>query len=105
VEVQFSYDGAASLAGDTTWNGRAARVIVSEGLATVTGQGSPAGAPGEVAFTYTGRLTQRHVWDPRRGLMLAATRRLDAEGELEVRSMGMTMPISYHGTREVTLRR
>ncbi len=105
LETRFSYDGTASLAGDTTWQGRRARVIVTEGLATVTGRGSPAGGPGEVAFTYTGRLVKRHVWDPRRGLMLAASRRLDADGELEARGMGLTMPVQYHGTQEIVLLR
>jgi len=104
VSVQASYDGTASFAGDTTWNGRRARIILSEGITTTTGQGTPAGAPGEVVFTYTGRSRTRYIWDPDRGVMLASIAGIDAEGSLELTSMQMTMPISYEGSRQINLR-
>ncbi|MEE9132858.1 MAG: hypothetical protein V3U13_04795 [Gemmatimonadota bacterium] len=103
MSMQASYDGTASFAGDTTWNGQAARIIVSEGITTATAHGTPAGAPGEVEFTYTGRSTTRYIWDPERGVMLASSASIKAKGELEVRSMQMKMPITYEGSRQVAL--
>jgi hypothetical protein len=105
MSTEASYDGTAYFAGDTTWNGKAARIILSEGLTTVTARGTPADAPGEVEFTYTGRSTTRYVWDPERGVMLASSATMTTEGELELLSMQMVMPISYEGSREVRLRR
>jgi len=99
------YDGTAHFAGDTTWNGAPARIIVSEGITTVTARGTPADAPGEIEFTYTGRSTTRYVWDPARGVMLASSATMSTEGELELLSMQLVMPISYEGGREVRLRR
>jgi hypothetical protein len=104
MEIDASYDGTAFFAGDTTWNGVSARIVVSEGLSTVSGRGMPAGAPGEVEFTFSGRSVTRYVWDPQRGVMLAASSRTDAEGDLEVIDMQMTMPITYEGVRTVWLR-
>jgi hypothetical protein len=105
MATEASYDGTAHFAGDTTWNGRPARIILSEGLTTVTARGTPAAAPGEVEFTYTGRSTTRYVWDPERGVMLASNAIMKTEGQLELIGMQMVMPISYDGTREVVLRR
>jgi hypothetical protein len=105
MTVEVSYDGTASFAGDTTWNGRSARVIVSEGIRTAAGHGMPAGAPGEVEFSYTGRYVTRYVWDPAGGVMLASTTTIEADGELEVREMQMVMPVTHEGRRTVTLER
>lgn len=105
MSTEASYDGTAYFAGDTTWNGKPARIILSEGVMTVTARGTPAGAPGEVEFTYTGRSTTRYVWDPERGVMLASSATMKTEGELELLSVQMAMPISYEGRREVRLRR
>lgn len=105
MSVQLTYDGTASFAGDTTLDGRSARVIVSEGIVTASGHGRPPGAPGEVDFNYTGRYVTRYVWDPARGVMLASATTSDAEGELAVREMQLVMPITHRGRTTVTLAR
>jgi hypothetical protein len=105
MSVEVSHDGTASFAGDTTWSGRSARVIVSEGIMTSAGHGRPAGAPGEVEFSYTGRYVTRYVWDPASGAMLASTTTTEAEGQLEVREMQLVMPVTYKSRRTVTLER
>jgi hypothetical protein len=105
MTVETSYDGTASFAGDTTWNGVAARVILSEGTTTTTGRGTPEGAPGEIEFTMSGKTVIRYIWDPRGGTMLASNSSTEAEGEIEVIAMGMTMPISYRGGSDVRLAR
>ena len=105
MTVEVSQDGTASFVGDTTWNGRSARVIVSEGITTATGRGRPAGAPGEVKLSYSGRYVTHYVWDPAVGVMLASTTTTEAEGELEVREMQLVMPVTYEGRRAVTLER
>jgi hypothetical protein len=101
VTVETTYDGMASFAGDTTWNGVAARVILSEGTTTTSGHGTPEGAPGEIEFTMSGKKIIRYIWDPRGGTMLASSSSTETEGEIEVISMGMTMPISYQGGSDV----
>jgi hypothetical protein len=105
MSVELDYDGTASFAGDTTWNGEAARVIVSEGIATASGHGTPAGSPGEIDFNYTGRYVTRYIWDPVRGIMLASRSTTEAEGDLEVVDMQMIMPITYQSRSDVTLQR
>jgi hypothetical protein len=105
MSVEVSQDGTASFAGDTTWNGRPARVIVSEGIMTAAGGGRPAAAPGEVEFSYTGRYVTRYVWDPGSGVMLASATTAEADGELEVREMQLVMPVTYKGRKDVTLGR
>lgn len=105
MSVELRYDGTASFAGDTTLNGRAARVIVSEGIVTASGHGRPAGAPGELELDYTGRYVTRHVWDAAAGVMLASATTSDAEGELAVREMQLVMPIRHRGRTVVTLAR
>lgn len=105
MSVELTYDGTASFAGDTTLDGRSARIIVSEGIMTASGHGRPAGAPGEVDFNYTGRYMTRHVWDPASGVMLASVTTSDAEGELAVREMQLVMPVTRQGRRAVTLAR
>jgi hypothetical protein len=105
MTVETSYDGTASFAGDTTWNGVVARVILSEGTTTTKGRGTPEGAPGEIQITMNGKTIIRYVWDPRGGVMLASSSSTEAEGELEVTAMGMTMPISYQGGTDVRLQR
>jgi len=103
MTVETSYDGTASFAGDTIWNGVAARVILSEGATTIKGRGTPEGAPGEIEFTMSGKRITRYIWDPRGGMMLASSSSREAEGEIEVIAMGMTMPISYRGGSAVRL--
>ncbi len=105
VSATTTYEGSARLAGDTVWNGQAAQVIVSEGTSTTTGRGMPVGAPGEVEFTLSGRSTTRYIWDPDRGVMLASSSSPSADGDLDIPSMGMTMPIAYQGRSEVRLER
>ena len=103
MTVNNTYEGTARFAGDTTWNGQMARIIVSEGTVMSSGKGYPAGAPGEIEFAMTGEATTRYIWDPQRGVMLGYTSTGEAEGELELPSMAMTMPISFTGSKEVRL--
>ncbi|UCF20244.1 MAG: hypothetical protein JSU87_02220 [Gemmatimonadota bacterium] len=103
MTVNNSYDGSARFAGDTTWNGQAARIIVSEGTITSSGRGYPPGAPGEIEFTMSGTATTRYFWDPQRGVMLGSVSSAKAEGDLDLPSMAMTMPISFTGSKEVRL--
>lgn len=104
MTVTTAYEGEARFAGDTTWNGRAARVIISQGTSTVSGRGTPAGAPGEIVFETIAESITRYVWDPVRGVMLASSSSSSGGGELEVLSMQMRMPMTYEGSREVRLR-
>jgi hypothetical protein len=91
MEGKVVYDGTASFAGDTTWNGIPARVIVSEGSWKLTGTGMPEGAPAEVELVLEGTSTTSYLWDPARGVLLA----MDAtsEGDGDVSTMGFTMPM------------
>ncbi len=103
MSMEGSYEGTATFAGDTTWNGRPARIIVSEGNTMTSGRGTPVGAPGEIEMVLKGKAVTRYIWDPARGVMLGYRTTSSAEGELEVLSMAMAMPISYQGAREVRL--
>lgn len=103
MTVTSTYEGQARFAGDTTWNGRAVRVIVSEGISTVSGRGTPASAPGEIVFEFSGKSITRYIWDPERGVMLASSASASGDGELEVLSMQLRMPMTYAGSREVRL--
>ncbi|MGD8867235.1 MAG: hypothetical protein PVI01_06385, partial [Gemmatimonadales bacterium] len=105
THIELTYDGTASFAGDTTWDGRSGRVIVWEGIVTGGGRGRPAGAPGEVEFDYTGRYVTHYIWDPATGVMLASTMTSESEGELEVKEMQSVMPITHRGRTQVTLAR
>ena len=51
MSTDATYEGTAYFAGDTIWNGKPARIILSEGLTTVSARGTPADAPGEIEFT------------------------------------------------------
>ncbi len=104
MTVTTAYEGEARFAGDTTWSDRAARVIISQGTSTISGRGTPAGAPGEVVFEMSGESITRYIWDPVRGVMLASSSTSSGGGELEVLSMQMRMPMTYEGSREVRLR-
>lgn len=104
VTMTATYTGAARVAGDTTWNGQSAKVIISEGTLEVHGTGTPAGSPAEIDMTMTGPSTRWYVWDPQRGVMLASRVSGEYSGEIEVIGMGMTIPTSYKETAEVVLR-
>ncbi len=79
-------------------------MIISQGLSTVTGRGTPDSAPGEIVFEVSGESITRYIWDPERGVMLASSASASGGGELEVLSMQMRMPMTYEGNREVRLR-
>ena len=103
MSTEGSYEGTARFAGDTTWNGQPARIIVSEGNTMTSGRGTPVGAPGEIEMVLRGKAVTRYIWDPSRGVMLAYQATASAEGELEVLSMAVAMPVSYQGAKEVRL--
>ncbi|NIM52470.1 MAG: hypothetical protein GTN62_14160 [Gemmatimonadales bacterium] len=98
------YAGTARVAGDTTWNGQVAKVIVSEGTLELHGTGTPPGSPAEIDMVMTGPSTRLYIWDPQRGVMLASSTSGEYSGDIEVIGMGMTIPVSYKETMEVVLR-
>ena len=103
MTVETRYEGTARFAGDTTWNGVAAKIIVSEGTTPTSAKGTPPGAPGEIEMQQTGSSKTVYVWDPQRGVMLASLSTLEAEGDVEVPSMQMSFPVVYEGKQETRL--
>lgn len=103
MSIETRYQGTARFAGDTTWNGVAARIIVSEGTVETTARGTPRGAPGEIEMVQTGTSRTIYVWDARRGVMLASRSTIEAEGEVELLEMQMSLRVVYKGDREIQL--
>lgn len=101
IVATAEYHGTVRFAGDTTWNGRPARLLISEGLATSYGSGTPEGAPEEIVFRLEGRKVRRYVWDPARGVLLAAL--LDGESAGEVRAVGYDLPMTRRSRQEARL--
>jgi hypothetical protein len=99
-------EGSGRVVGDTTWNGIAAKVIVVQGEARVTGSGTPPGSPvGELEFLVTGPETIRCLWDAERGVMLALDVTQNLSGDVTIVSMGLTLPLDYTGEQTTTLKR
>lgn len=105
VRLTSTFEGAARFAGDTIWNGVAARLIVVEGTLEIAGSGAPAGAPADIDLTLEGESTRLYVWDMERGVMLASLVTGEADGALTIRGMGMQIPARFEQRQEVTLRR
>ncbi len=103
LEGETRYTGTARLAGDTTWNGIAAKVIVSEGSVHADGRGTPQGSPGEVKLDANGTARATYVWDPVSGVLLAMSGESTSEGT--VSTMGLDLPIRLTSVRETRLRR
>jgi hypothetical protein len=103
IEMTSITAGTARIAGDTTWNGVAAKVIVLEGTIELSGSGTPAGSPAELEFAAQGPTTLLYVWDAERGVMLGATSEAEISGEVTVVSMGMTVPIVFMGSGTIEL--
>lgn len=103
MTVTVRYVGVARFAGDTTWNGRAARIILFEGEFSMRGQGQPAGAPAPLEMSIGGKATRRFVWDARRGVMLAASSEADGSGVLELVGMNFSIPASATNRSAVDL--
>jgi len=101
VRVVNTTDGTAAVAGDTAWNGRAARIIGFEGTLKTEVSGTPPGAPGPLDMTLEGTTSRRSVWDDVRGVMLGSRVLGEAEGTVE--TMGFSMPIQYEGETTVEL--
>lgn len=101
IAATGEYHGTVRFAGDTTWNGIRARLLISEGLATSYGSGTPEGAPGEVVFRLEGRRIRRYVWDPARGVLLAAL--LDGESAGQLRAAGYDLPMTRRSRQEARL--
>ncbi len=95
------YEGTVRMAGDTLWNGIPAAVLVSEGLATLTGSGQPQGAPAEVDMTNELETRTIYVWDPARGVLLAI--QAAGSGAGEISTMGFSMPMRMSSEVIVTL--
>jgi hypothetical protein len=105
IEMTSVTTGTARMAGDTTWNGVPARIIVFDATISLSGSGMPAGSPSELEFAAEGPATMRFVWDARRGVMLAGTSEAEMSGEVTVVGMGMTVPIVFEGTGSIELQR
>ncbi len=103
MSLEHRYEGTARLSGDTIWNGINAQVIISEGTINTRTWGTPPDAAGEVEMTQSGTSTTTYIWDRQSGVMLAATTSIDADGEVNVSGMEVTMVVTYSGTREVRL--
>ena len=103
LEGETSYTGTARFAGDTIWNGIAAKLIESEGAVHADGKGTPQGAPAEVRLEANGHASARYVWDPASGILLAMAGESTSEGT--VTTMGMDLPITLTSSREAALRR
>jgi hypothetical protein len=101
LEGETSYTGSARFAGDTTWNGIAARVIVSEGRVHADGTGIPQGAPAEVELDADGDSRSVYVWDPEAGVLLAM--RAESQSKGLVTTMGFDLPLELTSTREAQL--
>ena len=101
LEGETSYTGTARFAGDTTWNGIAARVIVSEGRVHADGTGTPQGAPAEVELNAEGDASAVYVWDPEAGVLLAMKAESQSMGM--VTTMGFDLPLELTSTREAQL--
>ena len=101
LEGKTSYTGTARFAGDTTWNGIEARVIVSEGSIQADGTGTPEGAPGEVVLSADGSASATYVWDPASGVLLAM--RAESRSEGSVLAMGFDLPIEIESERHAEL--
>ena len=101
LDGETSYTGTARFVGDTTWNGIAARVIVSEGAVHADGKGTPQGAPGEVELTADGDARSVYIWDPETGVLLAMKAESQSEGV--VTTMGFDLPLALASTRKARL--
>jgi hypothetical protein len=101
LEGETSYTGTARIAGDTTWNGIAATVILSKGSVHADGTGTPEGAPGEVTLSASGTASATYVWDPISGVLLAMTAESRSEGS--VLAMGFDLPIEIESKRHAEL--
>jgi len=103
LDGETSYTGTARFVGDTTWNGIAARVIVSEGTVHADGTGTPQGAPAEVELSADGEARFEYVWDPATGVLLAMKAVSESVGV--VTTMGFDLPLSLTSKREARLER
>ena len=103
LDGETSYTGTARFVGDTTWNGIAARVIVSEGTVHADGTGTPQGAPAEVELSADGEARFEYVWDSATGVLLAMKAVSESVGV--VTTMGFDLPLSLTSKREARLER
>jgi len=101
LDGETSYTGTARFAGDTTWNGVAASVIVSKGTVHAEGRGTPQGAPGEVELSADGNASAVYVWDSKTGVLLAM--RAESESTGVVTTMGLDLPLVLKSMREARL--
>ena len=105
MRITGTYDGTARLAGDTTWNGVAAKIIVAVGTVQVQGSGTPSGSPAELDMKASGTSTRRYVWDHEGGVLLAGVARDSASGTIEVKGMGLTVPVTSSSSQTITIKR
>jgi len=101
LDGSSAYTGTARMAGDTTWNGVPAEVIVSEGKWVLTGAGTPPGSPAPIELTMEGTSSTTYYWDSARGVMLSAE--ASSQGSGSVATMGFEMPITNTASSTTTL--
>lgn len=91
-----TFDGSASFAADTVWNGIPSKWVVSSGDVSTRASGAPAGAPGEVDLDTEGSAESAYAWDPARGVVLHATLVVEMDGS--VSTQGMVLPLTIEST-------
>ncbi len=104
LNTTTDFDGVARFAGDTVWNGLAARIILAEGTVRLEGTGLPQGAPAEIQMSLSGQSTARYLWDPQRGVMVASELRNSLDGMISIESMGMSFPATVTNRQTVELK-
>lgn len=101
LEGESVYSGLMSIAGDTVWNGVDAKVLISEGVVEMEGSGQPQGAPAEIDLLNEVEARTVYVWDPQRGVLLAASGSGKGSGDLS--TMGFSMPMTTRSSFEIHL--
>jgi hypothetical protein len=101
LEGESVYSGLMSVAGDTVWGGVNAKVLVSEGVIEMEGSGQPQGAPAEIDLLNEVDARTVYIWDPGRGVLLAAAG--SGKGRGDISTMGFSMPMSSHSSVEIHL--
>jgi hypothetical protein len=103
LTITATYEGTARLAGDTIWNGRPARVILSEGTYVAEGSGMPPGAPSEIEMVMSGTSTRRYIWDAARSVMLASEISVEIDGPITLLGMNMSLDATATSRQVVRL--
>jgi hypothetical protein len=100
IRLTSAFQGTARVAGDTTWNGLDANLIVATGTVGILGGGAPADAPSEIDISAEGTFTGRHVFEAERGIILASAWESECTGSAIMAELDIEMP--YRQVRKGT---